>query len=381
MVRYPTAIWRKHLVPEEWEACLDAWLALANAHLSLSNPDFIRISTKDESLATFLTSHANEVSSSSDQPDSEKSKSLKKKSYLLTLRLLDGENIHPDLLKWNFTTNVARIYNRVNGSKLISIAWKKHSSETEASLSNLKNALIRNLDAGLKGDLISTEAQLKRLNHLLHISPETAAFFMAGSDFLDSLVSCFKLMNPPLRKAILSTTYLCLVGLTEGEKPAVSTLIDQLYSLKSAAEAHKAGPTNANDSLAANLVSQTPVLKQLQLKLGKSEQTRAKAVIAELESYKIPGVVMRPPQRLLKKRSEKGKGKAMENGIGGGNEQIHVHRISLITQVQDLFPDLGSGFVVKLLDEYGDNVEIVISHLLEDSLPAHLEGADRSEDL
>jgi hypothetical protein len=58
---------------------------------------------------------------------------------------------------------------------------------------------------------------------------------------------------------------------------------------------------------------------------------------------------------------------------------VHIHRMSLISQVQDLFPDLGSGFVLKLLDEYNDDVEQVISHLLEDSLPAHLEKADRDE--
>lgn len=228
LVRYPTVIWRQHLVPEEWEACLDAWLALADAHLSLSNSDFLRLSAKDDSLATFLSSYSAETTGLSDHQETDRSRTLKKKSYLLTLRLLDGDHILPDLLKWNFMTNLAKIYGRVNGAKLISTAWRKHASEIENSLSNLKNALIRNLDAGLKGDLKSTEAQLKRLNHLLHISPETAAFFMAGSDFLDSLVSCFKLMNPPLRKAIVSTTYLCLVGLTEGEKPSFSTLISTL---------------------------------------------------------------------------------------------------------------------------------------------------------
>ena len=55
--------------------------------------------------------------------------------------------------------------------------------------------------------------------------------------------------------------------------------------------------------------------------------------------------------------------------------------MSVITQVQDLFPDLGAGFVVKLLDEYNDNAEKVIAHLLEDSLPPHLTEADRSEQL
>ncbi|EHL00723.1 putative CUE domain-containing protein 3 [Glarea lozoyensis 74030] len=74
---------------------------------------------------------------------------------------------------------------------------------------------------------------------------------MAGSDFLDSLISCYKIMNPPLRKTIISTTYLCLIGLTEDPKPRLTTLIDQLYSLDAAAKAHKEGPTNVNDSLVA----------------------------------------------------------------------------------------------------------------------------------
>jgi len=53
--------------------------------------------------------------------------------------------------------------------------------------------------------------------------------------------------------------------------------------------------------------------------------------------------------------------------------------LSLVTQVQDLFPDLGSGFVLKLLDEYNDDVEHVTTHLLDDSLPPHLQLVDRKE--
>jgi len=55
--------------------------------------------------------------------------------------------------------------------------------------------------------------------------------------------------------------------------------------------------------------------------------------------------------------------------------------MSLITQIQDLFPDLGSAFVVKLLDEYHDDAEVVTAHLLDNSLPPHLQGLNRSEAL
>ena len=53
----------------------------------------------------------------------------------------------------------------------------------------------------------------------------------------------------------------------------------------------------------------------------------------------------------------------------------------MITQIQDLFPDLGAGFIVKCLYEYNDDIEQVTAHLLEESLPPHLAEADRSEKL
>jgi activating signal cointegrator complex subunit 2 len=292
---------------------------------------------------------------------------------------LGVDPVPESLLHWEFLADLGKIYGQRQGSKITELAWKKNSSSLETSLGSVKVYLIKDLEAGLKGDLKRAESHLKRLNHLLHTSPEAAAYFMAGSDFLDSLISCYKLMNPPLRKTIISTTYLCLIGLTEGEKPRFSSLVDQLYSLKTAAEAHKAGPTNVNDSLVAELVTVTPVLKQIQQRIeaSGSGSSRAKSVLTALEAFKKAGGTQRPA-RLLKRKINKGKGAAKEGDQGS---HVHVHRMSLITQVQDLFPDLGSGFVVKLLDEYKDNVEQVIAHLLEDSLPTHLQNADRSEEL
>jgi activating signal cointegrator complex subunit 2 len=288
---------------------------------------------------------------------------------------------HPPelLLRWEFLADLSRIYGRNHGNKIVRLVWKRHLLSLEPSLAALKSSLIKELDAGLKGDLKLAESQLKRLNHLLHASPDMAAFFMAGSDFVDSLISCYKLMNPPLRKVIVSTIYLSLIGLTEEEKPNFSFLVDQLYSLNVAAEAHKAGPTNVNDSLVAELVTETPILKQVQQRIeaSGSGSSRAKSVLTSLGGFRKAGGSVR--SKILMER-KKNKGKRIAVGIDGYS-QVHVHWMSLVTQVQDLFPDLGSGFVVKLLDEYQDDVEQVISHLLEGSLPAHLDDADRSEEL
>lgn len=385
MAGFPEFAWRKRLVPDEWEACLDSWIALAGAHLSFPASDFERISAKDESLHGFLCSYfaenalSNEENASASLP---KVKRLRKECFLLSHRFLDLKSAPELLLRWEVLSDIAKIYGRNQGKKVVSMAWNKHLATLEPSLASLKTYLTKELDAGLKGDLNIVELKLKSLNHLLHASPGVAAFFLAGTDFVDSLISCYKLMNPPLRKVIVSTLYLCLIGLTDGDKPNFSSLVDQLYSLKAAAETHKAGPTNANDSLVPELITVTPILKQIQQRIeaSGSGSSRAKSVLTSLESFRKSGGIGRPA-RLIKRKIDKGKGIAAEADEGLGHGQIHVHRMSLISQVQDLFPELGSGFVVKLLDEYGDDVEQVIAHLLEGSLPAHLEGADRSEAL
>jgi activating signal cointegrator complex subunit 2 len=386
---YPEPAWRKHLSTTEWDACLDAWTSIAGAHLSYSTSDFQRFSLRDESLSHFLESYMSETVSSTEVfafSDGSKMQLLRKQCFLLSYKLIDSVPPLESTIKWEYLANLSKVYARRQGGKILSMAFRRHSALIETDLNVLRSRLIKELDAGLKGDLKWTEMQLKKLNHFLHASPDAAAFFMAGSDFLDSLISCYKIMNPPLRKTIISTTYLCLVGLTEDPKPQISTLIDQLYSLEAAAKTHKEGPTNVNDSLVAELVTVTPILNHVRQRISLSETGpgRASSVLLSLQSFKKAGGSQKPLKR-TSRRIDKGKARAdaASNDELSQNRHgdIHVHRMSLISQVQDLFPDLGSGFVMKLLDEYKENVEVVISYLLEDSLPPHLREADRSEGL
>ncbi|KAI9901977.1 hypothetical protein N3K66_003794 [Trichothecium roseum] len=155
-------------------------------------------------------------------------------------------------------------------------------------------------------------------------------------------------------------------------------LNDQLYSLKAAADTHKAGPLNANDSLVAELVTSTPILRILSRRVeeGNATSDNFKSRVTALQGYK-KGPMVRP-KKLIKRKVDKGKGRMSQQDA---DTDMHIHKMSLITQVQDLFPDLGAGFITKCLDEYGDDVEQVVANLLSDSLPPHLSGADRSEPL
>jgi activating signal cointegrator complex subunit 2 len=383
---FPAAAWKKHIPHDEWEALLKTWAALARAYLALSDQELVKAAGKDEFLADFLSSFAAELAKDGEASlgTNDSARSLLRSVFLLTTRLLAKPSPPGPLVAWEFLADFSKIYGKARAATFVSAMFQSSPNLLEGSLSTLKKFFIQNLDAGFKGDIKLLEQRLARINHLIHASPDAAAFFLAGADFLDGLVTCYKIMNPPLRKTIITTTYLCIMGLTEGEAPNYSLLTDQLYSLKAAAETHKAGPLNANDSLVAELVTVTPMLKQIS---RRSEEAGAatggiKSRITALEGFRKPGGgSIRPMKRLVRRKIDKGKGIALDNEDDEIHATLHIHRMSQITQIQDLFPELGSGFVSKLLDEYEEDSVQVIAHLLEDSLPTHLATADRSEQL
>ncbi|KAG0276880.1 hypothetical protein BGZ95_006902 [Linnemannia exigua] len=60
------------------------------------------------------------------------------------------------------------------------------------------------------------------------------------------------------------------------------------------------------------------------------------------------------------------------------HEEDYVKRTMLISQLQDLFPDLGDGFLEACLITFKDDPEAAIMHLLEEDLPSDLATMDRS---
>lgn len=51
---------------------------------------------------------------------------------------------------------------------------------------------------------------------------------------------------------------------------------------------------------------------------------------------------------------------------------------SLLSHIRDLLPDLGEGFILACLEEYGYNTELVINNILEDHLTPALDKLDRA---
>lgn len=377
---FPRASWRQDLATQDWNSLLEAWLTLCQASLSLSD-DQLRANIKaDDSVILFLDSFMEETAEDGLDSLGAHSTQLLRVIFQLTSRLLAVLTSTTDarLFEFPFLSNFARVYPKKLAAPVFTSLFSKHGTVAEASLTSLKKLLIPHLESGIKGDLKLVHSKLTRLNYLLHASPDACALLLAGSDFFDGLVTCFRVMNPPLRKTIITTVYVCLIGLTENEPPKWSMLGDQLYVLKSAADSHKQGPLNVNDSLVPELVTSTPVLTVLSRRAessGSATQLLKNRITALMEFKKGP--MIRPKGR-GRRRLDKGKGKQTHEDA---QAEIHVHKMSQITQIQDLFPDLGAGFIAKCLDEYNEDVELVVANLLSESLPPHLATADRSEPL
>ena len=380
-VSFPSTSVRKEIPPEEWILCLESWILLAQENLLLPPQDFSIKLTNYRSLADFLVSYVKETSLSSDALGSNlsKAKSMKRQSFLLIHRIFtEADHVPSPLLTWTFLGDASTVFSKSPSLRaLLDSLWGRESLDSNPEMQKGKNSLITMFE-GLRTDLSpDIQISLRRIVSLLKASFNYGQFLMIGSDFTDSLNTAHAQTSTDCRRKIVTIAYFALLSLMDEEKPKSSALLDHLYSLKTATEKQQRSGPHVK-SLLSDLVSTTPFIRKLDSRLTGPEAARAKTLIMYLaglrassgERQKIP----------VRRKIDKGKSKDCDKYGHGAFGSVHVHKLSLVTQIQDLFPDLGSGFIVRLLDEYDDDTEQVTAHLLDDSLPAHLKQADRAEE-
>lgn len=372
---FPQAKDRASIPLQEWRSYLESWTSLSELYLRLNVEDFTS-ALQSPSLGQFLRSFFQELAEDPTlQPDVV---ILRKKCFLVLHRIWSGNEIPNALLDYGTISNVCRAFAKSEQLRiLLRHLWKRQGPKIESTLQTAKISLIKSLESK---DPEGAEGLLSKLVPLLKMAPDAGVYMLVGSDFLDSLNSAYtKTSSSSFQKKLVMVAYLGLAAVLEGEKPNYSLLTDHLYSLKTSAEKEQKADATKKIVL-ADLVTNTPLLSKIRDSATTPEAARLKNIAASLSTFQQAGITR--PKRLVRRKVDKGKGKAKEDEFGhGAFGEVHVHRMSLISQIQDLFPDLGSGFVVKLLDEYHDSVEEVISHLLEDSLPPKFADADRSEQL
>ncbi|CAF9906946.1 hypothetical protein IMSHALPRED_005399 [Imshaugia aleurites] len=321
---------------------------------------------KDPSIVQFLVSYANNFA----EPTNAKENDLRTKCFLLVHRVLSEVKRIPQLLlDWAILADLSRIYAKSTVlSRLLDDVWRQEALDERLSMRTHKANLISHLEQNVtSGDseetLISVVALLRTCYHY-------GQFLMLGSDLIDALSTAYKNSNVKMEKQkVVAVTYFCLLSLMEPDQPRISTLLDHLYGLKD----------SNDDSLLKALVESTPLLQKIRTRTAGPEATRAKSLMESLKIFeKLPDG---QPKKPIMRKNDKGKRKDRDQYGHDSTGIIHVHRLSLVAQVQDLFPDLGSAFIAKLLDEYNDDTEQVTAHLLDDSLPQHLNASDRTENL
>lgn len=370
---FPPANVRSEIPPEEWQGCLESWVLLAQGNLLLSSEEFSLQITKDPSIVEFLVSYIGENAASNENSTnrSESAKRLRRESFLLLHRILmEVKPVPTALLEWASLGDFAVIYhNSKSLVELLESVWDRENLENNTSMQKSKAYIIqlieKDVDKGTPKESPDLELALRRAACLLKVSYQYGQFLILGSDFLDSLSTAYGNASSYFQTRAETIGCLCLSSLMDSRRPKFSTLIDYVYELYKASH---------HESLCKGIISNTPLLSRMREQLKDPEKERAKKLMADLSEFESP------KKKIVWRSMDKGKGRAEDEYGHGALENLHAHKLSLVSQIQDLFPDLGSGFLVRLLDEYDEDVEQVTAHLLDDSLPSHLKHLDRNEE-
>ncbi|KAF2258569.1 hypothetical protein CC78DRAFT_504426 [Lojkania enalia] len=367
---FPQADLRQSIPPAQWELYLESWAFLSELYLRLNDQDFSSNLSDEGSLAAFLVSFFQSLAE--DEGVILGVASLRKKCFLLVHRIFSGKQIPLRLLHWSVLADICHAYSKSNHLRaLLQSLCKQKSAILEKDLQVMKASLIKILDSKRPED---AEKPLAKFMPLSKISSFIGGFMLTGSDFLDSLSSAYPRVSLEFQKKLVTIAYVGLMALLDGPRPNYSVLSDHLYSLKTCAERKQESNSKAI-LLLTDLVTNTPLLNKIRDSATGPEGARVRNTAGSLNVF-VQSPIARP-KKLVCRKIDKGKGKVQDKSMG----EIHIHRMSLIRQIQDLFPELGCGFIIKMLDEYGDDVEEVTTHLLEVSLPPHLANADRAEQL
>lgn len=377
----PSPAVRRSVPSNDWDACLDAWMTLLGIRLSVTDQRFKDAAPEDLSVVPFLDSFYQLVAAGDSSLQSgPKAPQLRKLCFLTTKRyLLSLSNPPEGILSWQLLSNLCCCYPSSTALKTsLSAAWDLHHEKISSSIEKAKSLVIKQLSMSSTAPSPGVISDIRRLTILTSVLPNCGQILMAGSDYLDTLYEAYqaKATREELRKILVANVYVGLVSLLKETTINLSLLLDQLFSLKASAGVGNPG-MKKEATLLSDLVCSSDLLQRLEKYLASHPQKRGEDLLSGLRLYQMETSSFHHRYQ-RRKRVDKGKGPSTGPVIP---DELHAHKMSLVSQVQDLFPDLGSAFVVRLLDTYGDNPETVIAHLLDDSLPPEIQSLDRSERL
>ena len=367
---FPTAELRGQIPPSDWEAALKAWTSLIHSYLELSEPAFQREVANSTSVVDFIISFTTEVARGHTTPsDSSYMDQLRRGNFMLISRILSGKGILlKKLVEPSFIADLCIVYSKSRQLPgFVDGLWTRAKLQADQEMVLSKERLIKVLEASNTHPPEQLDHLLLQAVAFLKSCRQYGVFLMTGSDFLDALILTWTLVPSHSRRKLTAVLYYASIALLSKPKPNVSLFLDHMYSLK--ANNDHENKTKGQPSMLESLVSTTPFLERASQEIPELELGRAGKLFSYLET--LQSSTGANGRRKKGNRRDKGKGVAP---IGS----YHLYSMDLINQIKDLFPSLGHGFILKLLEGYDNNVEQIIAHLLEDSLSQHLKDMDHS---
>ncbi|CRG91054.1 hypothetical protein PISL3812_08102 [Talaromyces islandicus] len=381
LVPVPPPPVRPAIPNEAWGAILDAWILLTELRVHDGNKEFGKCASAHSFSLPFLASYFaahGDARVHGSAHDSRKTKRLRKSVFGLARRYYLDTSSPGDggLLDWRLLGDFSQCYHSHAAAlrELLSEVWNRYSAQVTASVEKGRNEIMQQLQkhnsTAEQQDTIITD--LRRLTVLAATLPQVGHVLMTGSDYLDALYDAYKPSSSSLQSALSANAYVGLMSLLKAAKPNLSLLLDHLFTLRVAAGVGGAATKHSKKpGLLSDLVCSTDMLVRIERYLISAPQKRGQDLVSSLRAYQQEMKQFHHRHQRHKKRIDKGKAAV----------DVHAHKLSLIMQIQDLFPDLGAGYVLRLLDFYNDSVETIMAHLLDDSLSTELKSLDKSEPL
>lgn len=330
----------------------------------MSEPDFGRLPTEEVGLV-FLVSYLKDHGlGSSARSSNSQQLLLRRICYALSKRVIlsQADGLSPAQLFDLLNRGSIAFGHAKDWRATLKVIWSTKQTRVRKAVETTKRTVCTS------NDLDTQQEWLNGLTALTKSLPETAVVTVASADYLDTLMHMYMNGSPSIQKTTTENIFYSFKALLELKKTSILT--DNIYHLKSEADrirkeaAHK-------QTLLSSLLCTTSFLRHF---VGQPDvATRQQKLVEQIKEYRQHMSHLHPRPTSRKKDT---KGKNIEHGDSG----MHMHRAAQISQVHELFPHLGTTYVMKVLDHYKDNVESVIAALLEpESLPADLQNQDSAE--
>ena len=372
---YPSQADRNAIATADWQAYTEVCNALCHVALQLLPGQFCEQILIDSPLANFIKTYICESANEEVRELDEREKELKQKCFLLLHRIWTShEPVPGPLTTPEFLESLCTAYGSVPAlPALLDEVWLRLRLDESSRFLMHKDTLVRNLESKNRTTILGRDNPLHRTAMILRCCSQYGRFLMVGSDFLDSLRSSWSSGAPALCHKAAVVAYYALKSLMEKTPRNMSSLIDHLYTLRADNDA-KSSPR----CLLLDLLSDSPFLHKFRAACQDSGSGRAMSMLKYLQ-----GLDVNPKRHgtRIAGRKRKGKGKTVSAISLDGSRGISIHRISLVTQIQDLFPDLESKYIITLLNQYNDDTERITAHLVDNSLSSTLSNADRTGNL